>query len=77
MGVALTTPTMPKLSAPQSRRQVPEADTRSVEEVVLHRRLAQLRGEPGNFSVIGGELPTEVLLYSFRPLHVHHSHTPI
>ena len=50
---------MPKLSEPQSRRQPPEAETRSVEEVLLHRRLAQMRGDSG-FRKMNGKLPDEV-----------------
>jgi len=50
---------MPKLSAPQSRRQAPEAETRSVEEVMLHRRLAQMRGISGQFNKLSGNLPDE------------------
>lgn len=58
---------MPKLSTPQSRRQVPEADTRSVEEVILHRRLAQLRGEAGQFHSFSSQLPEEVRIIRCSP----------
>ena len=58
----------PSMHAPLQRRLPPDPETRSVEEVMLQRRLAKIQGETGNVALLAsGRLPSEVAILLTAP----------